>query len=107
MTVKVVRGRRDKVIEQIVTALQNYDADHPDSRIELYRQNSVSIRIRIIDPALARKDRVQRHDLVWKYLDELPDETKSDISVLLLLSPDETKHSLGNLEFEHPTRTNL
>jgi hypothetical protein len=102
MTINIPRGKSDAVIEQIKKSLQSYQEDHPNARIDLYRQNSASVRVRIIDPDLAGIGKVQRNDIAWKYLNDLSDDDQSDISMLLLLAPDETKGSLANLEFDDP-----
>jgi len=41
--------------------------DHSEARISLYRQNSVSVRVRIIDPSFEGKGKPERNDLVWHY----------------------------------------
>jgi hypothetical protein len=51
--------------------------------------------------------RSERVDSVWKYFESLSDETGSDISMLVLLSPGEVKRSLGNLEFDDPVPSTL
>ncbi len=71
------------------------------------RQNNVSVRIRIIDPDFQGKDRVDRDTYAWQFLDDLPDETKADITMLLLLTPKEAKTSLANAEFEEPIPSRL
>ena len=83
-------------------ALQAYQYDHPSAEIELYRQNPASVRIRIIDPDFAGINRVERNDRVWKYFDAISDDEQGDISMLVLLTPDETSRSTANLEFEDP-----
>jgi len=107
MAVQILRGTTDVVIDQITTALEAYAADHPPARIDVYRQNSVSVRVRIIDPGFAGKGRPARSDLVWKYFDCLDDEVQSDISTVLLLTPDESKQSFANFEFEDPVPSKL
>ena len=92
----------DAVIESIRTALLAYQYDHPSAEIELDRQNPASVRIRIIDPDFAGMSRVDRHARVWKYLDQLSEEDEGDISMLVLVTPDETSRSTANLEFEDP-----
>jgi hypothetical protein len=59
MSIRILRGDTDPVIEQIIQALKIYEDDHPNSEIALYRQNPVSVRIRIIDPNLARHNKIQ------------------------------------------------
>ena len=70
--------------------------------IDLYRQNPVSVRVRIIDPGFASRGKVDRSKEVWKYLDSLPDEVQSDLSALILLTPEETRTSIANFEFDDP-----
>jgi hypothetical protein len=101
-----IRGNSDKIIKTIATALENYQRDHPDAQIDLYRQNVVSVRVRIIDRSIAKKSKAERNDLAWSYLSDLSDDVQSDISMLLVLTPDEAQKSFANLEFEdpHPSR---
>lgn len=102
MAINVCRGTHDEVIDQIIEALRAYEVDHPKAQIDLYRQNPVSVRIRIIDPDFSRVTRPRRHEQIWKYLDELSEEVQSDISTILLLTPKESKLSFANFEFEEP-----
>lgn len=102
-----IRGQADAIIEQIAEALQAYEADHPQAAVDLYRQNPVSVRIRIIDPAFAGRNKPQRSHDVWAYLDHLPEAVQSDISTVLLLTPDETKTSFANFEFDDPIPSKL
>ena len=107
MAINILRGTSDKIIERIVEALRSYEVDHPKSQIDLYRQNAVSVRVRIIDPEFAGRNKVERSKMVWKYFERLPDDDQSDISTLLLLVPDETKMSFANSEFEDPIASSL
>lgn len=107
MSIRVFRGKSDEVIDQIISALRKYEKTHPDADIAVYRQNSVSVRVRIVDSEFATLDKVERNKLVWKYLETLPEDVQSDVSVLLLLTPEETKRSFANLEFEDPVPSNL
>ena len=107
MAIRIPRGGPDTVIESIERALQTYQQDHPSAEIDLYRQNSVSVRIRVIDPDFAGMSRVRRNEIVWKYLDPVSDDDQGDISMLVLLTPDETRDSMANLEFEDPVPSRL
>jgi hypothetical protein len=107
MPISIPRGASDDVIERMIEALQAYEADHPNSQIDIYRQNPVSVRVRIIDPAFAGQNKVERSKEVWKYLNSLPDEVQSDLSTLILLTADETKSSFANFEFEDPVPSRL
>ena len=105
MSIKIRRGKSDQVIEQIMEELRDFEEDHPNAQIELYRQNSVSVRIRIIDADFSSQNQAERSKETWKYLNNLSNETQSDISVLILLTPDETKTSLSSFDFENPIRS--
>jgi len=106
MAVKI-RGESDEIIHQFVQALERYQAAHPKAKIEIYRQNHVSLRVRIIDPDFKGIAVVDRHDLVWKLFEDLPEEVQWELSVLLLLTPQETKTSFANMEFDHPVASTL
>src|SRR5437660_180346 len=98
--------KTDPHVQQILDALQDqYGAKHPKAEIEAYRYNSASIRIRIIDPDFAGKDLVEREEMVWPIIEALPDNVRSEITVLLLLPPKERKHSLLSTEFDERTRS--
>ena len=95
-------GDWDPVLSQIADALCQYEKDHPGARISLYRHNSVSVRIRIIDPSFATINKTRRDKTIWPLLPSLPEDVLSEITVLLLLTPEELESSLGNLDFERP-----
>jgi stress-induced morphogen len=108
MPVTVVRGATDPIVEAIVAALEAYAADHPASRIDLYRQNNASVRVRIIDPEFEGMSLPDRSRLVWEdYLDSLSDRSHGEITALILLAPKELKRSMSNIEFEDPTPSTL
>jgi hypothetical protein len=107
MSISIPRGKSDEVLDRIVEALRAYEADHPGARIDLYRQNPVSVRVRIIDPTFAGQNKIERSKEAWKYLNSLPDEAQSDLSTLILLTPAETKMSFANFEFEDPVPSSL
>lgn len=80
-------------------------------KVDAYRQNSASIRVRVIDPQFEGMPLDQREDLVMNVLEELPETTRADILMLLVLSPNElgtlTSQALNNLEFEDPSMSRL
>src|SRR5436190_10868872 len=96
-----------KTVRRILDALGPYAEKHPKAQIEAKRQNNVSVRIRIKDSDFEGMDRVERDSLIWQYLDSLPEEVTSEITLLLLLTPDEARKSLANVEFEHPVPSGL
>jgi hypothetical protein len=87
--------------------MRDYEADHPRAQIDLYRQNPVSVRLRIIDPEFASRGKPDRSDQVWGYPERMPEEVLSDISTVLLLTPDETRSRFANFEFEDPVPSTL
>ena len=78
---------------------------------DAYRFNSVSIRVRVIDPRFEGKSDEERDAMVEPLLHQLPPDTQADIMTLLTLSPNEAAHrplkSLGNLVFEEPSDSEL
>jgi hypothetical protein len=102
------RKKEDGVVRQIEQLLTGrYRPQHPKAKIKVYRYNSASVRIRIIDPDFARRSIPDRENAVWDLLDTLPEEVRSEITVLLPLTPDESKSSLLSLEFDDPTPSKL
>lgn len=100
---------QDATSRKILALLrERYMPGHPDAEIEVYRYNSASIRVRIVAPHFADVPRSQRDKEIWPLLrKQLPDDTLSQISLLLLLTPDEQGGSLMNHEFEAPTPSRL
>ena len=78
MAISIPRGQSDETIEKIVGGLRTYEANHPKAKIDLYRQNPVSVRVRIVDPHFAGKSKSERSQEAWKYLDNVPDGAHSD-----------------------------
>ncbi len=70
---------------------------------EAYRYNSASIRVRIVDERFRGKSSLEREATVDPLLAGLPEDTEADITMVLLLDPDEGETSTVNLEFEHPS----
>lgn len=97
----------DSKVRDITETLAPYLRLHPKARIAAVRQNSVSIRIRIIDPDFQGKNRVDREPEVWALLKELPDEVFQNITMLLLVTPKEAKNSLASQEFDDPIPSRL
>lgn len=102
MTVPI-RGKTDRALNSVKKALLEYERQHPDAQVDLYKRNAISIRIRVIDPGFVGLRKSERHVLVWEHLKRLPEKTQGDITIVALLSPDEVGKSLGNLEFEDPS----
>ena len=94
-------------VRAILATLEPYNILHPEAQIRSYRQNSGSIRIRIIDPDFRRLDKALRHDQIWEILDPLPEDILTQITVLLLLTPEEAQTSFANMDFENPIPSRL
>ena len=92
----------DKQVQQILDVLAAYEHAHAQAQIEGRRHNSVSIRLRIIDSDFQGVDRQDREPEVWNLLKQLPEDVFVNITMLLLLTPDEAEHSLASQEFDHP-----
>lgn len=97
----------DDRLDAIAHALQPYEEQHPNAQVEVYRQNSASVRVRIVDAGFADVSKADRHDAVWAFLQQLPEDQQAEISVLLLLTPDELEKSFANYEFDHPVPSRL
>ena len=103
-----VRGTSDPAVVALKFALEDYEGEHGGAEATLYRQNSGAIRVRVVDQAFAGMKRSQRHDDVWDYLSKKVDpDVLQEISVLLLMPPDELGSSIMNLEFEDPLPSTL
>jgi stress-induced morphogen len=102
-----IRKKVDRRLRAVADALAKYEAQHPNAQAEIYRQNSASIRIRVVDPDFAGSSKADRHDTVWTFLEGLPEAVLAEISMLLLLTPDELETSFANYDFEHPIPSRL
>jgi stress-induced morphogen len=107
MSINITRGKTDAIINEIKKVLSSYEKDHPGATIDLYRQNTASVRVRIIDSDFGGMSKRERNDLIWKYLEPASEDSQSDISMLVLLTPDEVNKSVANLEFEDPVPSML
>ncbi len=94
-------------IPEVTEALAAYIESHPKAQLRSYRQNSAAIRVRLIDPSFRDLDRVERHDLIWGYLRSMPEDILSDLTILLLLTPEEVEGSLANFDFDRPIPSDL
>jgi hypothetical protein len=57
-------------------------------------------------PDFKNQSRADRHDTLWTYIDKLPDELRQDISVLLPVTPVESKKSRLSQEFDESALAN-
>ena len=107
MTIAYRTKRPDPLMKRIGTALKPYSDAHPEADIELYRQNNVSVRIRILDQDFRGKSLVERETEVWPLFDGLSEDDVADVTMLLLLTPEEKEQSLASFEFDHPTKSRI
>lgn len=104
----IARGSRDELVKKLRNTLDEYERLNPGAVATLYRQNSASIRIRIIDKRFAGWSRGKRHDQALSFISErLSDDEIQEISMLLLLTPEELSASFINSEFDDPVRSNF
>lgn len=97
------RSGGDPHVRKIRNVLQRkYASEHPRARIDVKRFNSVSVRVRVIDPDFRGKTMAERDRQLWQALHELPEETHSEITMLLPFTPEEADTSVMNLDFENP-----
>jgi len=93
----------DKSTRLIEQRLMNeYLSKHPLADIRVYRYNPAAIRVRIVDPDFAGMDLPNREQVIWPILEKLPEDVRLDVTVCLLITPEEQPRSMMNLEFEDP-----
>jgi hypothetical protein len=107
MSIKLRTRRPDPVLRRIADALKEYEQAHPRAQIEAYRQNSVSVRVRVIDPDFEGHSRAEREEELWALFEDLPEDAVAEISLLLLFTPEEAKKSFANVEFDNPIPSKL
>ena len=83
-------------------------------KVDAYRYNSASIRVRVIDSRFEGRSLEERDRMVEPHLDSLPERTQADIMNLFTFAPSElqrtaqtSRESLLNTEFEHPSPSML
>ena len=102
-----IRGDADPTTEAFAKQLETYAGAHPSAEIELYRHDPYSVRVRVVDPDFRGKTRSMRHREVWPILYQLPEETLSELSFLILIPPEERKTSMSSREFDDPIPSKL
>lgn len=108
MSEKKRHSTPDEDVKQIHRALEEgYGKHHPKAKIEVYRYNPAAIRIRILDPDFAGIHEFRREDLIWEIIDKLPEDPASQITLVLLLTPEEAERSHASFEFDNPVPTTL
>lgn len=102
MTTKLYRGREDDQLNQVRDALQSYQDSRRNAEIPFYEQNPHSIRICIIDASFRTRPVQDREEEIWWELSDVDDATYGNVTLLVMLGPEEAKDSLLYLGFMHP-----
>lgn len=83
-------------------------------RVDAYRYNSASIRLRVVDARFEGLPVEERDAMVEPYLEHLPERTQADIISLFTFAPSELeqtpktlKEFLLNAEFDDPSPSML
>jgi stress-induced morphogen len=97
------RGPVDPIMESIAAALRRYTDAHPAAEAEVFRYSPVSVRTRIIDPDFRGKSRAERHRIIWPLLYALDEDSLAELTMVLLITPEEREASMVNRDFEGPT----
>jgi hypothetical protein len=105
--VRAAKNHQPRSVKAIRNALEEYRKSHSKASIEVKAQSPISVRIRIVDPDFKKFDKVDREELIWKILDKLPENVRADITMLLLITPEEKKDSFASFEFENPIPSRL
>jgi DNA-directed RNA polymerase specialized sigma24 family protein len=99
-------ANRTEETRQVEAVLQNAGFE----KVDAYRYNSASIRVRVIDPRFEGLPPEQRDAMVEPYLEKLPQRTQADIMNLFTFAPSEleqTPKTSGvfrlNSEFDDPS----
>ena len=66
-------------------------------RVDAYRYNSASIRVRVIDRRFEGLPREQRDGMVEPHLERLPERTQADIVTLFTFAPSELREAPNTL----------
>jgi hypothetical protein len=83
-------------------------------KVDAYRYNSASIRVRVIDPRFEGLTAERRDAMVEPHLEQLPERTQADIMSLFTFAPSDLQQSrktvrqfLLNAEFDDPSPSRL
>lgn len=94
-----IHGTPDPSTERIRDAVRKYTDAHPSAEALVYRYSPVSVRVRVVDTDFQGKSRSERHREVWPLLRTLDEDTLGDLTMLLLLTPEEQKTSIADRDF--------
>jgi hypothetical protein len=99
----ITRGSHDVSAQKVKDILDDYEREHSGAAAEVFRLDTYSIWIRIIDERFKGWSRGKRHHTAWPFIaDRLTDDEIQEVAFLLLLSPDERPESIMSAEFDNP-----
>jgi hypothetical protein len=83
-------------------------------KVDAYRYNPASIRVRVVDPQFEGLPPERRHAIVDPHLEQLPERTQADIIDLFTFAPSELEQTpktfrefFLNTEFDDPSPSML
>jgi stress-induced morphogen len=94
-----IHGTPDPLTERIRDAVRSYTDAHPSAEALVYRYSPVSVRVRVVDPGFRGKSRSERHNQIWPLLHPLDEDTLGDLTMLLLITPEERETSIADRDF--------
>ena len=99
-----IEKKQDKATRLIYKRLKERFPNLSDDIEKVVYKYRQSIKIRVVDSSFARKTYLEREALIEDVIDNLPEDVRSAISVLMLLTPKEAKdaNDLMNRGFDHP-----
>lgn len=100
-----VHSEMDPQVRQVSDLL-----DAKFGEVDCYRYNTVSIRARVRDEQFRGKSQSEREAIIEPILEELPEDVREQLILLLLLPPAGPKSDterLLNAEFEKPEPSQL
>mgnify|MGYP003489967098 CR=1 FL=1 len=113
MTIKHISNWKDKRTDESRVVEEDLRQAGFD-RVDAYRYNSASLRVRVIDKRFESIPREERDSIVEPFIEKLPRSTQADIVTLVLLAPTEFEQPnetfrefMLNTEFENPSPSML
>lgn len=93
----------DAISEAIATVFHVYAETHPHAIIDVLRYSPVSVRVRVVDPDFRGKTRADRHKMLWPHLFAIDEDAREELTMVLLLTPEECETSPANRDFDSDT----
>ncbi len=99
------RNTSTKLVENALK--KEYIAAHPHASVTAYQYNSASIRVRVLDRDFDGLSIEERETEILPIIQKLPEHVQEQVTMLLLLTPRESKRSLLSDEFDDPRPSRL